>query len=313
MTMKDLLNDLLNYLAVPRFPKFLMPLLLTTAMASTACAQFYDGHSLKASSVQDIVAQVKPGTILILGENHGQISQQAGQMELIKALREMPYKLSVGLEFMWYTDNKTIENYRLGQISEEEFLKSWRGGFSFDLYKAQLIVPILDRGEFSLGLNLPSRISSKIGKVGLEGLNDEEKSFLPPNFTLGRESYRKRFVDQMGGHGGPNIDKYFAAQSAWDDTMAWQSVNFMKEHPDQVLVIVVGEFHVQYGGGLPDRLQSRLSEAGLNTQIVTLSQIMTYGQTEDEIKKSIIPSVIEGPRADFIFLDSAKPMSLKLF
>ena len=131
---------------------------------------------------------------------------------------------------------------------------------------------------------------------------------MPPDFQLGRDSYKTRFADQMGGHTAPNIDNFFAAQSSWDDTMAWQSVEFFKKHPDQVLVIVVGEFHVQYGGGLPDRLKARLTAAGIDSSLITVSQIMTYGMSPDDIQQSMQPSATEGPRADFILLDPTKPV-----
>lgn len=288
-------------------PKMLVLLALfsTSAMAQST-GQLYDGHSLQPTELRQLIEQIQPGTVVVLGENHGQPSQQMQQMEIINALKKTDLQLSVGLEFMWYTDQPAIDAYRSHQISEADFLRSWRGGYDFDLYKPQLTAPIFGEG-FSLGLNLPQPIASKIGKLGLAGLTQEDWTLMPPNFTLGRDSYKKRFIDQMGGHGGPNIEKYFAAQSAWDDTMAWRSIEFLKQHPEQILVIVVGEFHVQYGGGLPDRLRARLALEGLTHSVVTVSQVMTFGMTDDEVKQRMQPSAVEGSRADFILLDSTKP------
>ena len=75
-------------------------------------------------------------------------------------------------------------------------------------------------------------------------------------------------------------------------------MQFSQQHPEQVLVIVVGEFHVQYGGGLPYRITSRWPQA----KIVTLSQIWADGYTDDDVKEALKPSDVEGPRADFIWV-----------
>ena len=96
-----------------------------------------------------------------------------------------------------------------------------------------------------------------------------------------------------GGHvPDSKLDNYFQAQSTWDETMAWQSLEFMKNHIDQVFVIIVGEFHVQYGGGLPASLNRRIQLMGLADKInvKTISQITTEGLTTDQITESILPS-----------------------
>lgn len=287
---------------------FLLAVILSSSIAKAQLSEVYDGHTVMPSDLSQLTSQVRAGSIVVLGENHGQPSQQVQQMKVIQAVRQTQPKVSVGLEFMWYTDQPAIDAYRTNQITEEEFLKNWRGGYNFNLYKSQLIAPNIQNGEYSLGLNLPQPIASKIGKLGLNGLTEDDWKIMPPQFQLGRESYKKRFVDQMGGHGGPNIDNYFAAQSAWDETMAWRSVEFLKQHPDQVLVIVVGEFHVQYGGGLPDRIKARLAAEGMNNSILTVSQMMVYGMAPEQIAAEMIPSKVEGPRADFIMLDTAQPV-----
>jgi uncharacterized iron-regulated protein len=89
---------------------------------------------------------------------------------------------------------------------------------------------------------------------------------------------------------------YFAAQSIWDDTMAWRAVEFLKLHPEQTLFIIVGEFHVQYGGGLPDRLRAR----GLKN-VISLSLVNVDGMSADEEKVATEPTA-DGPRADFIWI-----------
>jgi uncharacterized iron-regulated protein len=261
-------------------------------------AQLYDGRSLQTSTVDQIAARVSPGSILILGENHGLTAHRDQHMLVLNELRKQGFKVSVGLEFVNYTDQTFVEQYKSGEIKEDQFLSliKWTG-MSFDYYKQQLNFPLKDQGEFSLGLNLPRTISSKISKTGLGSLTADEMKLLPPNFELGRDSYKERFREAAGAH-CPHFENCFTAQSAWDDTMAWTATQFIEAHPDQVLVIVVGEFHAQYGGGLANRIEARRP----HTPVTIVSQIWAEDMTADEIQQALQPSAFEGPRGDYIWV-----------
>ncbi len=273
-------------------------LLIPMFFAIPAFSQLFDGKTQWAASLEQLVSSVNPGTILFLGENHGLTSHKDQQVAILNGLRSKGLKVSVGLEFINYTDQAYVDQYRSNQIDEAQFLSSIKwGGIGFEFYREQLLFPIIKFGEKSLGLNLPRAVSSKISKQGLASLSEDELKMLPPDFHLGRGSYKTRFMDAAGAH-CKVPENCFAAQSAWDDTMAWQAVQFIEKNPEQVLVIVVGEFHVQYGGGTPNRILARRPA----TNIVTLSQVWAEGMTEGEIAESLLPSPLEGPRADYIWI-----------
>jgi uncharacterized iron-regulated protein len=272
---------------------------LVFSFSAFAKAQIYDGNSQNQTDLQSLVDRVKPGSVVIVGEFHNQKSVRDQQVELLNALKNKGLEVSTGLEFFNYTDQIFVDQYRSNKIDEATFLKivNW-GGFDFNLYKDQLLF-----GEFGLGINLTRDVTKIISKQGLAALTPDQNKLLPPNFTIGRDSYRQRFFEEIRQHVPvSNLENYFVAQSAWDDTMAWQTVEFQKQHPDQVFVIFVGEFHVQYGGGLPYRLKERLNAENLPVDIVTVSQVYTDGMTDQEILDSLKPSVDEGPRSDFIWL-----------
>lgn len=279
------------------FKAFLVAVLFMCSSCAS-WAKLYDGKSLKEAVLTDLTSQVTPGTILILGESHGLAAHRDQHVQVLNQLRVEGLKVSVGLEFVNYTDQGFVDQYRAGKLADDQFLSAIKwSGFDFGFYKQQLIFPSLERDEFSLGLNLPRTVSSKISKLGLAGLSDADRALLPPNFQVGRDSYKERFRVAAGAHCS-NFENCFAAQSSWDDTMAWVASDFMKAHPDQVLVIVVGEFHAQFGGGLADRILARLPAA----RIKVLSQIWAEGLTNEEIQSELQPSAEEGPRADFIWV-----------
>lgn len=271
-------------------------LLISLFCANPAYSQLFDGKTQTQTSFGHLLNEVKPGTILLLGENHGLASHRDQHLEILAALRAKGLKVSVGLEFLNYTDQETINQYRTGLLTEPDFLSQVKwGGIPFEFYRPQLNFP--NQNEFSLGLNLPRSISGKISKQGLASLTEDDLKLMPPSFQLGRDSYKTRFMIAAGAH-CKVPDNCFAAQSAWDDTMAWQATQFIKTNPDQVLVIIVGEFHVKFGGGTPYRISARLP----GTPIVTLSQVWAEGLTPAEVEQELQPSATEGPRADFIWV-----------
>lgn len=267
----------------------------------SASAQIFDGTTNTQIELNQVIEQIQPGQILVIGEMHGLKSVHDQQMSILNALRARGLKIAVGMEFFNYTDAALISGFRKGELAEEDFKKAinW-GSNDFSLYGPQLLF-----GEEGFGINMPRSVTSQVSKLGLASLTAEQQLLMPPKFTLGNDNYKRRFFAAMGGHMPPEkFENYFAAQSVWDETMAWQALQFVEKNPDYVYVIIVGEFHVAYGGGLPDRLRSRIE--GLNcrqqVEVKTISQVYTEGLTEEEIQKEIAPSELDGARADYIFL-----------
>ncbi|MEZ4871017.1 MAG: ChaN family lipoprotein [Bdellovibrionales bacterium] len=144
--------------------------------------------------------------------------------------------------------------------------------------------------------SMPKRINSSNFKGGAVQLTPELKRWMPPNFTLGNALYKQRFEDVMKDHVPPEkLDNYFASQSVWDETMAWRVSEFIKNHDQHVFVIIVGDFHAAYFGGLPDRLKARGVE-----NLIVLSQVDSRHSDQKEFEELIDPHPEYGPRADFI-------------
>lgn len=277
-----------------------------SAFSASAQAQLINGDTMNTTDLVEILSGVRPGDVFIIGENHGFKTHQEQQMQIIKGLQSRGLQVSVGMEFLDITQQKMTDDFRSGVTSEADFLKEVKWGSpSFDYYREQILAPVVSRGETTIALNSPRSLTSVISKLGLAGLNSEQLKLLPPDFQLGRDSYKLRFEQTMGGHvPAEALNRYFTAQSVWDDTMAFTATEFLKLNPQQVLVIIVGEFHVQYGGGLPNRIEER----GVpRSRIHTLSQFNTDGLTSAEEQEGTQPSVDFGPRAQWIWSAVAVP------
>ncbi len=261
---------------------------------------YLSGAQLNPESLASVTSQIQPGTVLIVGEKHYNSKAQSAQLEVLKALRLKGLTVSVGLEFISYMAQAPLDLFRQGQLSESDFIKQseW-GSTSFDGYRELAQFPLLAQGEQTRGINAPRQLTGKISKSGLLSLSPADTGLLPPGFQLGRASYRKRFDLVMAPHvpSKQAMDNYFAAQSVWDDTMAWQTAEFLSKNPNHVFVIIVGEFHVQYGGGLADRLKAR----GVSS-ILTLSQVDHSDYSDEELKNEVTPHPEFGPRADYLWI-----------
>ncbi|MDG0816155.1 ChaN family lipoprotein [Bdellovibrio svalbardensis] len=283
--------------------------LLLSACAHAQSNGIFRGNDLQPTTLEAAVDSVSPGSIVVIGENHGLQVHQTQQVSIMQALRNKGLTVSVGMEFFTYTQQDLLNQYRSGQLSEADFLKNIQWGSpSYDFYRSQALFPRLEEGAATVALNAPRSLTGKVSKQGLAALTDQEKALLPPQFSLGNDLYKKRFLDYMGAH-LPSVEageRYFAAQSIWDDTMAWQAAEFMKTHPEQVLVIVVGEFHVKYGGGLPDRIHARIPGAS----VLTFSQVDSSGLTDQELNEEIQPSQIYGSRSHYLWVAPAQGLGL---
>jgi uncharacterized iron-regulated protein len=285
---------------------FLVAVLLS-ACAHAQSSGIFRGNDLAATTLSESLSKVTPGSIVLVGENHGLSEHQRQQVEIMRQLRSSGHVVAVGLEFFTYTDQLHVDAYRSGGLKEADFLKTIQWGQpSYEFYREQALFPNLSEGAKTVALNAPRGLTGKVAKTGLNSLTAEDKALLPPQFALGRDSYKKRFLEQMPHLPNPEAgERYFAAQSIWDDTMAWRATDYIQAHPDQVLVIVVGEFHTRFGGGLPDRIQIRSP----GTPVVTFSQINTMDLSDSEIQDEVNPYTEYGVRANYLWLAPAKSLA----
>jgi uncharacterized iron-regulated protein len=257
------------------------------------------GKTLSESTLAASLVDVKPGTVVLLGEVHRNDHHQAYQLMILSELRARGLPVSVGMEFVDRSNQAHLDDFRQGRTTEAEFLSAvgWKG--SFEHYRDQILFP--KAPQTTVALNVPRRITGKIAKGGLEALSPEDLELLPKDFASngrGNDGYFQRFKDVMPTKvmEEEKIENYFLAQSAWDATMAWTAAEYMRSHPQDVLVIIVGDFHVTYNGGLPDRLR----KLGV-TDIVTVSMLKKPAN-ETEREKQTTPHGPHGPRADWIWI-----------
>lgn len=267
-----------------------------------------DGHTLQRLDTETVARQIQPGTIVILSEQHDLSLHHEHQVSFLKALSGHLTQISVGMEFFPRTRQRAVDKYLAGDLDEADFLANveW-GGDNFGFYRRQVLFPVAHGGT-TVALNAPRALTRKIARTGLNSLNDEERAQLPENFTLGNDGYKERFREAMGGHeiSEEEFNNYFAAQSTWDETMSDTACQYSKANPEAVLTILVGDFHAQYGGGLPDRLKARGC-----SNVVVISQVGVEDLSDPAQNDEIRPHARWGARADYVWAVEVRRAALK--
>ncbi len=256
--------------------------------------KIYRGQTLETVTGDQLVDEIKNRQVVFVSEFHGALPHHEVQKSIIKGLIDRGRRVFVAIEHISYLEQNALDAYLNGKLSEDNLKKAAK---IKDLasWKEQLLLPIYF-GGWSFGINAPRWLTGKINAVGYDLLSSEEKMLLPQDFTLGNDLYKKRILDALGGgHGGFDFEKFFQAQSAWDDTSALQIINILKKDPSAVVVVMFGDFHISYGGGLPDRLRAR----GVSN-MVSISQYCGETYTKDELLFLTQPHPLYGARGDYV-------------
>lgn len=253
-------------------------------------------------SLKALAQSLQPGTVVLMGESHankegGSLDQELQAELLFELQKRFPGKVDYGMEFLNYTVQPVVNEYIEGKLTEAEFIQqSGWGHDDFAAYRPAMQAP-QQTGGWLVALNAPRELTRQVSRHGLDSLSEAQQALMPPNFEVGRPIYRERFFEVIGiVHGNPNpaFDNMFVAQCIWDDTMAWQIAEHMKAHPQHILVVQAGSFHVEYGGGIEDRLNER----GI-TNVVSVRQ--TSQLSDEHIQELTEEHPKYGWSADYIW------------
>ncbi|MFM7450519.1 MAG: ChaN family lipoprotein [Leptolyngbyaceae cyanobacterium] len=226
--------------------------------------------------------------VVYLAETHDRPQDHQAQLQIIQALYQRRPDLVIGMEMFQQPYQPALDRYLAGQLTEAQLQAATqyqqRWGFPWEFY-----APILRFAQAKqvpvVALNLPSEITRKVARTGLESLTAAERQAIPDDILKGPDSYRSRLLslyqDSHQGHGNSaGFDRFFLAQVLWDETMADRIAELIKANPKQLVVVLVGQGHVNYGEGIPDRVARRLSSQLLKQVSVLLNP--TQEQAQDQ-------------------------------
>jgi uncharacterized iron-regulated protein len=172
-------------------------------------------------------------------------------------------KLGAGFEMFQRPYQPALDAFTSGGADEATFLvqseydKRW--GFDFALYRP-LLEAARDAKLDALALNAPKELTRKIGRGGLAALEPGERAQLP-ELDLTNAEHRHYFDAAMANHpmppGGPKPDDMYAAQVAWDETMADTAAAWLKRNPEDAQLIVFAGLGHCHHSAVPARITRR--------------------------------------------------------
>jgi uncharacterized iron-regulated protein len=229
---------------------------LAICLCLVSCASHLETKRTDASASPDeqFWQAVKKANVVYVGETHDDPFDHQYELELVRGLLKRKAKFAIGWEMFGTTQQSAIDAWASHavsfreMISKTDFQKHW--GIYSPVYEE--ILQIAGSANVPIvALNAPPELTRKIARG--EPLTAQEKAMIPTGF-VGTEGGYKNFVAMMGDHPGLNeTDQrlFFAAQNAWDQTMASRILDFERRNPEVQLLVLTGRGHVSGGYGIP--------------------------------------------------------------
>ncbi|HEY9908563.1 MAG TPA: ChaN family lipoprotein [Thermosynechococcaceae cyanobacterium] len=215
-----------------------------------------------------LLKRVAQSNVVYLGETHDRPEDHAAQLEILQALLRLRPRLVIGMEMFQKPYQGAIDGYLTGNLTEAELQAqsqyAQRWGFPWEFY-APIMRFAKERQLPVLALNTPREVTRKAARTGLESLTTEERQSIPPlqEIVVGPDRYRDRLrqiytTGHQGKGNNQGFDRFFQAQVLWDETMAERIAQSLRQNPKALVVVLVGQGHLLYGEGIPDRVKRRI-------------------------------------------------------
>lgn len=221
--------------------------------------------------------------VIFVGETHDRYEDHLNQLAIIDGLRLRGKDVAIGMEPFQQPFQGDLDAYIAGAIDEAELLRRtdyferWR--YDYRLYR-----PILRlaraHGIPVIALNLEREITEAVGDGGLEALDSAQRSRIPADLDRSDAAYVARVRSVFDAHpitrdkdkagddeAGPEaaaaaaqarFERFLTVQLLWDEGMAERAAAYLQEHPEKTLVVLAGSGHLEYGQGIPNRVQRRI-------------------------------------------------------
>ncbi len=219
----------------------------------------------RLGELDGLIEQLADDRVIFVGETHDRYEDHLNQLAIMRGLHERGNPIAIGMEFFQQPFQDTLDAYVAGDLSEAELLREteyferWR--FDYRLYR-----PILRyaraHGLPLIALNLPREITRQVGDGGIASLGPEQAAMIPREIDRDDSEYRAYLetVFAMHPHSeDASFEHFLEVQLLWDEGMAERAVRWLREHPDAQLIVLAGAGHIEYGRGIPSRVQRRLA------------------------------------------------------
>jgi len=200
---------------------------------------------------------------ILVGEGHRNTWDHKVQQQLLKGLSEAGDGPVLGLEMVAVDMQPVLDDFCEGLVEidalpeELEWTEKW--GYNFALFRGHFEIA-KNHGLPVAGLNVPTYVTRKISKDGLDSLTDEEKALLPAEIVPPSSDQRMTLDAIFAQHESKDAsdpvqkERFHLVQSIWDSKMAEEAVRLRKEF-DWPVLVVAGSGHVENSWGIAKRIR----------------------------------------------------------
>lgn len=248
----------------------------------------------------ELAARLGDVRLLLVGESHTDMDVHRVQLRVLEELVRSGRKVVLGLEMYPYTEQRHLDAWVDGKLTEEQFLETSRWyeawGYNWNYYR-DLFLFARDKKIRLFAVNAPRAVVEKVRKKGFESLTPEEAAHIPREIDTGNAEHRTLFKAFFGPddplHSGMNEEQWdgmIAAQATWDATMGHNAVKALEGDPGAMMVVLVGSGHVAYGLGI-----ERHAARGFKGRIASVIPVNVLDAEGDRV------DTVQASYADFLW------------
>ena len=228
-------------------------------------------HDGRRVAADDVDAALRAADVVYVAEQHGVPAFHRAQRAVLHRLQRLGRVPTVAVEWLSPSDQTSLDDWLQSDrpASELHDALSWpkRWGHAFEAY-APLFVAVRAAKIRLLGINAEPGLARAVARHGKDGVPDTIASKLPPldSGNPQHEAYfRALMAAAAASHPGHRLSdaalaRYYEAQLVWDETMAHAvSTLIANKSDDQTIVVFAGAGHIDYGYGIPRRVQAPTS------------------------------------------------------
>lgn len=233
------------------------------AQSAPVDVRILDLHAEKEMSLAQVLPALQKHRIILVGEIHDKRSSHAGQLLVIRTLKEAGVRLTIGLEMFRADSQRLLDRWIEGEMSAGDFRKAYYDNWNFPWSLYRKIFEYAREKRIPLvGLNVAPDVTRQVAEEGFRSLSPQQRAKLP-NVTCdvgpGYRSFIKRAYGEHA-HGKLDFNHFCEAQLVWDKSMAFHAIGYAAAHPHSTMVLLAGAGHTRRQA-IPTRIadQSKLS------------------------------------------------------
>jgi uncharacterized iron-regulated protein len=227
---------------------------------------------------------ISAADIVLLGELHDHAVGHAIQLAIVEDVLDQFPDSVVAFEMLERDEQHRVDDYLDGVIDSKKLSSltqstNWGAPGGWAAWYQPIIDAVKDRGGVVVAANAPRRyvkLARTDGFGRIDSLPKERRSLVDYPTELSSGRYRERFWE-LAAHGEDGGEEeidvttidpddpllpMFRSQQTWDATMA-QSVVAARPSITRKVLLLVGQFHVEYDGGIVQELRKRLPTANV--------------------------------------------------